>query len=167
MNYIDINTITDLSKILEEPLYLTADPSLIDDETHHNMWLLNFSDNLIDELEVKDLEVFLSQLLKKRAAQLMHLYPNQSATFYCWFDKQASQLRFTIISGSNALLPFGCKLHLLDSPETILKDFISVSRDYALNDEKITYFDSSEDIADVTNEPEYVLDVYVKGIQML
>ena len=164
MNYIHINNITDLSKILEEPIFLTGDRSLIKEEISHNMWVLSFSDNLINRLEVQDLEEFLSQLLKKRTVQLMQLYQNQSATFYFWFDKQASQLRFNIISGSNAPLPFGCKLILLDSPESILKDFISTSREYAINGDVIEFFDSSDDLENDNDEPEYVLDVYVRAI---
>jgi hypothetical protein len=42
-----------------------------------------------------------------------------------WFDQQALQLRFNVISGDVKSLPFACKVRLRNTPESILNNFIN------------------------------------------
>ena len=163
MNHITINNLSDLQQVIEDSIFISGNSYLIEEETQNNMWALTFGDKLIKKLELKNLTEFLSELLKKRNFQLNSLDPKIPATFYLWFDKQASQLRFNLISGENVILPFGCKLNLLDSPEPIFNDFITTTFKFATEGDVVEFFDPSEDFDDATEE-EYVLNVYVKKI---
>lgn len=164
MNYITINKLSDLKNILEESIYISGNQSLIEEETDHNMWALTFSDTLIKKLEVKDLEKFLSELLKKRSLQVTSIDPKLIATFYLWFDKQALQLRFNLISDENVTLPFDCKLNLSSSPEPIFNDLIAIGRQVAIEGDIVEFFEPSQDFNDKTEE-EYMLNVYVQIIK--
>jgi len=97
----------------------------------------------------------------------MHIDPSQSATFYLWFDKQALQLRFNIVSGSNVSLPFGCKINRVHSPEFILKDFISTTHEIAAHGETIEFLEPGEDLDDDNGQQEYTLDVYVEILNIV
>ncbi len=161
MNHITINKLTDLQNVLEASIYISGSKSLVEEETDNNMWMLTFSDKLIKKLEIKDLENFLLELLKKRSFQLALIDPKTIATFYLWFDKQALQLRFNLISGENVVLPFSCKLNLLTSPESIFNDLITTIRRVDVEGDVVEFFEPSEDFDDVPQE-EYVLDLYFK-----
>ena len=45
-------------------------------------------------------------------------------TMYSWYDGQAAQLRYNILSGRVEKLPFGCKLHVIDNIEVIVDAFL-------------------------------------------
>lgn len=162
MNHIIINKLTDLQKVIEKPFYISGQQSLVTEETYNNMWALTFSKKLIKKIEIKDLETFLLALLKNRVSQLFSIDAKLRATFYLWFDKQALQLRFNIISIDTIALLFGCKLNILHSPESILSDFIKTTRHIAIEGEYIEFFNHAEDIDDKAEE-EYTLDVYTKS----
>jgi len=161
MNHIIINKLSDLQNVLGESIYISGHQSLVEEETYNNMWALTFGDKLIKELEVEDLEKFLSELLKKRRLQLASIDAKAIATFYLWFDEQALQLRFNFISGENVVLPFGCKVNLLNSPEPIFNDLITTIRQVTIEGDVVEFFDPSKDFDDEIEE-EYVLDLYVK-----
>jgi len=38
----------------------------------------------------------------------------EDATFYAWVDELAGQIRFSIVSGHDAVLPFGCAIQPVD-----------------------------------------------------
>ena len=92
--------------------------------------MLTFEDDLIKKVLITSCQ-FLSQLLRKHQAQLNQIDSHQSATFYLWFDEQALQLRFNLLFGSDLTLPFRSKINVIDSPNPILKDFIT-TRAYLL-----------------------------------
>lgn len=45
--------------------------------------------------------------------------------FYCWHDAQAGQLRFSLVSCSDAELPFRCSVEQVTELSTVVKAFLS------------------------------------------
>lgn len=158
MNYILIKKLSDLLALIDAPLFLLGQKSLIDEETYQNMWAISFSDKLIQKLTAEDLATFISQLLEKRTLQVSAMNQMTPVTFYLWFDKQALQLRFNIISGDIVALPFTCKFNLISSFQPILQDVIATGRIVATKGDLIQFIDFDD--VDDASEAEYVLDVY-------
>jgi hypothetical protein len=165
MNYSAIYQHKDLQKIIESPILITGDPLLLNEEIEHNMWALTFDESLIETIEASELELFINQLLQKKSEQLSNIDPHLSATFYLWFDAQALQLRFNIISATQSNLPFGCKLNQLTSSHNILLNFISTACQVAQEGDVIEYFDAEENNED-DNDEEFILDVYVETLPL-
>lgn len=131
---------------------------MLQDEIANNTWALTFDFNLIQKLSVDDLLSFVSKLLVRRQQQIS----NFPVTFYLWFDAQALQLRFNIISGQVKHLPFGCVVHIVDSPKPILDHFMNVMLQVACEGDVMEFLDVDDDNDD---EQDFVLDVYVKVLR--
>lgn len=159
MNYIKINKLSDLKEVIDTSIYISRS-SLIDEEIYHNMWGLTFSDKLIQKIKLQDLIEFLSLLLKKRTQQVLEKEYSIPVIFYLWYDQQASQLRFNIISGDNTALPFGCKLNITNSPELILEKFYTTELKFIIEGDVIEYFEPGKAPNDDDDYENFVLDVY-------
>lgn len=161
MNYITINKLSDLEEVISTSVYITGKESYLNEETEYNMWAITFSEDLTKKINVKKLENFVTELIQERHNQLMKT--NSKAIFYLWFDKQALQLRFNLISSNNKFLPFGCNLNILESPKTILEDFIKTMKNFNITDDVIEFFDANKEI-DMDEAEEITLDVYIEVI---
>ncbi len=154
MDHRTIKRLSDLNEIIEAYIQ----PSDKNDIKYHNMWAITLDDDLILKIGINDLSKFLSELLDNRRMQLRQL--NLPAIFYFWFDLQALQLRFNILTGNDISLPFGCKVHRLNSPMPILEDYLTTAQTVAREGDIVEYLDIDDQ--DDENEKEYILDVYVK-----
>lgn len=134
MNNVTVASKVDLLEVIATPIVITNNIGI---ETDCNMWAIGISDNLIDNLSVKDLEDFVSKLLENRSNQLKALGVNQVVTFYLWFDAQALQLRFNLISSTNKPLPFGCRIICLKTCTPILQDFITTIKKIMFQQEQV------------------------------
>lgn len=159
MNTITITQYADLLTVINEPIYITSSLLHIAQETDINMWTLSLGDSFLEIIDQKLLEDFMIKLLTKRKSQLIQIKPALNAIFYMWFDQQASQLRFNLISSAARKLPFGCKINRLSSYHSILQNFIATNK----QSNQLTYFDSDDNWDDDDNT-EYILDVYVVTI---
>ena len=162
MNNITISNKADLLEVIEPPIVITKNES-IEMETDYNMWAIDISESLVDKLNVKDLEEFITELLKKRSNQIVALGVNKAVTFYLWFDAQALQLRFNLISSVNKPLPFGCKLMYLETYIPILQDFITTIKKVVLREEQIEYINPEDDSDDA--EDDFTLGVYTTHLK--
>ena len=158
VNNIIITSKKDLIEVIESPIVITNNES-IEIETDCNMWTIGISESLIDKLSVQDLEGFINELLKKRSNQLADLGKKRAVTFYLWFDAQALQLRFNLISSINKPLPFGCELIFLKTSTLILQDFITTTKSVALQEEQVEYINLEDDSDD--DDDNFTLNVYV------
>jgi len=164
-----INELSDLEFIIEEPVYITGQPSLMKKEIYRNTWAITFKDELISNLKIQNLiERFLSALLNNRTSQLFSIDPKLEAIFYIWFDAQALHLCFNFISNCHASLPFRAKLNILESYEPILNNFITVSRRVMTEGRFFEIYEPDEfpydddEIDEI--EKKFVLDVYMQII---
>lgn len=165
MHYTNIVDIKNLEKIVTSSIFISGDSRFLNEEIEHNMWALTFDEFLIQKMQESELEVFISQLLQKKSKQLSNINPNLSAIFYLWFDIQALQLRFNLISKTQSDLPFRCKLNKLTSPKSILQNFLTTALRIAQEGMAIEYFDAKEDDEN-DNEEKIILDVYIETLPL-
>jgi hypothetical protein len=124
-NSLRYQDVADLKQIIDNPIFITGNSSLQDQEIARNMWCLSIDPDVIKTIAVNDLVDFVSSLLNKRTQQIIDAGVIHPAIFYMWFDEMAAQLRFNIISDFGKKLPFGCQLDIVDSPQPILEDFLA------------------------------------------
>ena len=149
--------------IINDTLHLSGIPS---EEIYHNMWCIGLEDDLIKSITCKELKHVVNRLIENRQQQLKHINFHKNVVFYMWFDQQALQLRFNIISGDETKLPFGCKVQLVNDFESILNNFMNEARDVIEYGGDIQFFDKKDgDHWDEDeNEEEYVLNVFAEKL---
>lgn len=157
MNYLIANNITDFKEIIESPIFIGCDKKLLDAEISTNMWAISF-DNQIKDTSMDKLLEFINNLVDKKKQQVSELNISCTVIFYLWFDEMASQLRFNIISDSHNKLPFGCELNIINSPQSILAQFLQ-----SQHSPEISWNELEENTEDFDDAEEYrfVLDVFV------
>jgi hypothetical protein len=160
MNIITISNFDQFSLIINDSLCLSGDQS---EEIYHNMWCITLEDNFIKSIKIQQLEHFISNLIENRKQQLKHINYKKNVVFYMWFDQQALQLRFNIITGDAKSLPFGCTVRLNNTFESILNNFITTVKDVSQHGDQIEFFNNQDE--DDEDEEEYVLDVFVKKLK--
>jgi len=164
MNIITISNLDQFDSIFNDLLCLSGKQS---EEIYHNMWCISLEGDLIENIKLEQLKYFVDKLIENREQQLKDISLRKSVVFYVWFDQQALQLRFNVITGDVNSLPFGCKVHLDDTSESILNNFINTARDVAKSGDQIQFFNSEdwEDEDEEEDEEEYILDVFVKKLR--
>jgi RNA binding exosome subunit len=164
MNIITIHAVDDLQTILEDSFYISDKLVELNKEVPHNMWCITISDDIVLHVSATDFLNFFDALLQKMLRQLQGAGLDTKATFYVWFDKQALQLRFNVISGHAKELSFGCDVRIVASPQDILEDFIKIAQEVACNGDQVEILDPDGDWDDENEEP-FVLDVYVAQLR--
>jgi len=134
-NDIRIKEVTDLYQIFEESIYLSGKMTQDDmyKELYANSWGIIIDYELAKKITSDELAEFISDLIKFRSQEILMIKPISKATLYFWFDHQALQLCFNILSGKNRDLPFGCKVNFVDYPYPILNLFLKVAYNNALH----------------------------------
>lgn len=123
---------------------LTVGKSIADlgSELQDNTWLISMSVSERRFLAEDDLVDFFHHVIKNREQQLKSKVVGHGMYFYMWHDRQASQLRFSLISDFHNELPFGCKI--------IQSDLNPIVREFLNSDDEILY--SELNITDATQE---------------
>ena len=163
MNYSAITNMYDFEKIIESPIFIACDKELLDREISTNMWIISFDDRIIKEMSIDKLLKFTNNLLNKKKQQLSELNLSCDVIFYMWFDEMASQLRFNLISGLNKTLPFGCQLNIVDSPNTILAQFLQSQHNPEIGWDELEEITNEADESSNTEKP-FILDVFVRKL---
>jgi hypothetical protein len=158
MNVITISNLGQLNVIFNDVLCLSGKQS---EEIYHNMWCVSLEKNLIESVTLEQLKSFVDKLIGNRELQLKDSNRSRSVVFYMWFDQQALQLRFNIITDVNSL-PFGCKIQLHTTCESILSNFLNTVKDVSQHGDQIEFFNGGDE----EGEKEYVLDVFVKRLRV-
>jgi hypothetical protein len=159
MNVITISNLDQFNLILNDLLCLSEEQS---EEIYHNMWCISLEGDLIEKITLRQLRYFVDTLIENREQQLKNINVHRNAAFYMWFDQQALQLRFNVITGDVNSLPFGCKIRVNNTYEVILDNFINTVRDVAQSGDQIEFCNSEDWEEEGEQEEEYVLDVFVK-----
>lgn len=170
MSHIIINTLADLPFVLNDSILVTGDQSAVQEEIYHNMWALTFSDELIMAITIEDLQMFFADLARNRSTQAHAQNPAMPVALYLWFDEQALQLRFNILSGVDRILPFGCTVNLVSSPTSVFENFITTTRCIVTEGDVVELFEPGDvgfDDDDDEDPKKYVLDVYVVTLNAL
>ena len=144
----------DLEEIVTAPLFICSGKSEYD-----NMWCISISSDLAKIVTAEDFDIFFKKVISSRRTQAKALNPATSMLFYLWFDEQASQLRFNIISDTDKGPPFGCKVIHTTDCTAIFEDFLK----YPYHDGipipvEYTIINDNSEIEN--NNKEYSLKVY-------
>lgn len=133
-NDIRIKDIKDLYQIFSESIYLSGKitEEELYKELYANSWGIIIEPELGKKVSSDQIAEFIIDLVKFRSEDICMIKPLLKATLYVWFDFQALQLCFNILSGENRTLPFGCNINIIDNPYPILEDFIKVVYNNAL-----------------------------------
>ncbi len=95
-------------------------------EAQSNQWGFFFTQEQIEDLSLKDVIGFLNAVTEIYQSHLSERF-NQKLQFifYCWFDEQASELRFSVVSASHGSLPFGSPIQAMPDVNQLVKHFLS------------------------------------------
>lgn len=115
----------DLEEIVVDPLFIGDNEEDIDQEIANNSWSMSISNELGTQLTVKDFIDFFEKVIFNRRKQIKISNNCTGMLFYVWFDWQAAQLRFNLISDYYSKLPFGCVIETIDNLEPIIEEFLS------------------------------------------
>lgn len=163
INYSAITNVNDLEEIIESPIFIACGKNSLDKEISTNMWAISFDNAIIKQITIDKLLQFTDNLLNQRKQQLSALNVYCGVIFYMWFDEMASQLRFSMISGLNKTLPFGCQLNIVDSRNTILAQFLQSQHNSEIGwDELKEIINQTDEHDDDDPEKPFILDVFVK-----
>ncbi len=96
-----------LEEVANDPVTInTSDEGLLS-ECRENLWTFSLSQNEAEATSADDAVTFLASIMQFRERQIKaRPGPITPMIFYCWFDEQASQLRFSLVSASHKQLPF-------------------------------------------------------------
>ncbi|MHB0936334.1 MAG: hypothetical protein ACYDCO_17760 [Armatimonadota bacterium] len=116
---------TRILELCDEPIYLGHSIDELSREIAENYWGISASQPECAEVTVTELEAALNEVIVCRRKQVAAQADQYGATFYCWFDEQACQLRFCLISGRHNELPFGCVITVISFAKPILAKFLA------------------------------------------
>jgi hypothetical protein len=114
----------DLEEIVVDPLVIGDSEEDLDKEIANNTWSISISNELATELSVKDFMGFFEKVISNRREQIKSSNNQIGMLFYVWFDGQAGQIRFNLITDFDSNLPFGCKIKIIDNLEPIIEEFL-------------------------------------------
>ncbi|WP_216321318.1 hypothetical protein [Deinococcus aestuarii] len=98
--------------------------SIKNQEARGNLCCISISYDLAQQISTSALAGTLSIIRdswQKRLAE----YGKSTGNFYAYLDEQASQLRFSLISGVESSLPFGCPVDDSATLEEIVANFLN------------------------------------------
>lgn len=124
MNVITIYKATDFELIIDDEILITHDPSRQQDEIYCNMWCIMLSSDYAQKKPRKDIIAFFDYLINALQKAINAQEIRGPITIYSWYDGQAAQLRYNILSGKVENLPFGCSLNLVDNPDVVVDSFL-------------------------------------------
>jgi hypothetical protein len=142
MNVITLSHHDEFNIIINASILLTGATNQVKEEIYENMWVISLDENLTPSINKETVKNFIDTLIQQRQEQVTAL--NYPATLYLWHDEQAAQLRFNILSGHRFKLPFGCKVELQDTIDSILDEFIARGNGY-IPLEEIEFLNADEE----------------------
>ncbi len=114
-----------LEEVANDPLTVDASEKGLLPECQENFWTFSISQSQTEVTTVEDVLDFLSDVMQARERQVYaRSGPINPMVFYCWFDEQASQLRFSLVSASHDRLPFGAIVEETDDFAQVVELFL-------------------------------------------
>jgi hypothetical protein len=149
----------DLEEIVVDHLFTGDSEDDINQEIANNTWSISVSNELGTQLSVKDFINFFGEVISNRRKQIK--ISKKSMLFYVWFDWQAAQLKFNLISDYDSKLPFSCEIETIDNFEAIIEEFLSFPYHNGFPVEVIS--DEDEGIEEESNNPLKVFLCKING----
>jgi len=150
----------DLKEILTDEIYMGDSITELNNEISNNLWLISMPQELCSVTDKKDFLDFFEAVIENRKEQVANPDKNHGMIFYLWFDSQACQLRFNLISDFHKKLPFGCKLEIIDNFDEIIDEFFNNKYHDGLPLGNCVDTTEENDNKKEIDESEYILKVY-------
>lgn len=162
MTYTKQEFFKELDEIIEDNIYIGSTQSDLDEELKNNTWLISASQEVCNTLTKEEILEFINKLVANRRKQVEQSNKNHGMFFYMWFDEQAVQLRFSLISDSHGRLPFGCIVQTISAPDLIIKSFLNSYYHDRIPFSELTITEDVNSLHDDIDEESspYVLNVY-------
>jgi hypothetical protein len=103
--------------VVSNPIVVDANNMLR--EAQENQWTFSLTNEQADSLNVEDVVDFLEAVIEQRQQWLLDNRAS-SMKFYCWHDKQAGQLRFSMVSDLHDHLPFAGEIVSVSAIDTVV-----------------------------------------------
>jgi hypothetical protein len=110
---------SNLEEIITDPLSIGSR-----EQETNNMWCISTSSELAKTLTIDDLSAFIDRVISNRKEQIKSQKSVVNMLFYLWFDEQASQIRFNVISDDETGLLFGCEIIPINDYTPIIESFL-------------------------------------------
>ena len=125
--YADTNPFPEwLEEVANDPLTVEISQEGLLSECRKNLLTFSISQSQSKITTVEDVLNFLSGIMQARERQIKaRPGPISPMVFYCWFDEQASQLRFSLVSASHKQLPFWAIVKETDDFAEIANRFLN------------------------------------------
>jgi len=94
-------------------------------EARGNLWTFGLDDEQRTAVTPAAAEEFVRAVVAARARWLAERGA-ESMQFYCWYDAQAGQLRFSLVSAAHSTLPFTCLIDPAANLSTVIRGFLLV-----------------------------------------
>ena len=114
-----------LEEIINDKLTIGNTLNDLDDELKNNTWTISINTDERKTVTEDDLLEFFTLLMRNRHEQISNKSKDHGMHFYVWYDRQASQLRFSVISDFHDELPFKVKIKQVDLKDIIHEFFQS------------------------------------------
>lgn len=125
MKYHDSQFFTDyLREVVTAPVYIGSAETDLAEEVNRNMWWISVTRHQAETLTQEDFRTFVDEVTENRHRQVEQAEAGHGLIFYLWFDEQACQLRFNLVSDFHDRLPFGCSLKYVETPDEIIESFL-------------------------------------------
>jgi hypothetical protein len=150
-----------LTDILHDTIFIGTTVDELTTELSTNTWRISLSSTERTALSGNDLVNFFDEIIQDRHEQLRQSNVKHGLIFYLWHDRQASQLRFSLISDFHKKLPF--------QAETVSASLVEIIHEFLRSPDHIPFseLEISDDNAGVFVEvPQTVYRVRVFQIHL-
>ncbi len=115
-----------LEDVTGDNLLIDESESGLEHEARNNLWSFSISSDQAQTLTKGDIKAFLDAVVEARRQQIMRMPDGRhSMTFYCWYDEQAIQLRFSLVSTSHGRLPFHTDIEVCKDLDYVAARFLT------------------------------------------
>jgi hypothetical protein len=101
-------------------------PGDIAAEARGNLWTFGLDDDQRATITPATVEEFVRAVVAARSRRLAERGAGPM-WFYCWYDGQAGQLRFSLVSAGHAALPFACPVEPNADLAEVVRDFLGAA----------------------------------------
>ena len=127
---------------IHDTLFIGHTEDDLNQELRTNTQIIFLNAEERSETSVLEIVHFFYHLMNNRRDQIRRAKIKHGMWFYVWHDRQASQLRFSLISDFHSELPFRAKI-AFESLETIIGEFLYESN-FPFSELEISRYESEE-----------------------
>jgi len=155
-----------LAAIIGDPMYIGRSSADLDQELRTNTWSISCSLEQAQQLTLNDFLQFFEQVIENRRQQLQAAQSVYGMLFYLWYDEQAIQLRFGLISDFDGYLPFSASVNRVPSMVSIIEEFLLSHHHDGIpwQELEIDDFDATAPILHPDDDLKPILDVFVLNL---